>query len=50
MDFKGFFGNWFVRNVIAACVVVLALVFVANFFSRLELIMVRRSRCLTLPI
>lgn len=34
MDFKGFFGNWFVRNVIAACVVVLALVFVANFFSQ----------------
>ena len=35
MDFKGFFGNWFVRNVIAACVVVLALVFVANFFLKI---------------
>lgn len=35
MDFKGFFGNWLVRNVIAACVVVLALVFVANFFLKI---------------
>ena len=35
MDFKGFFGNWFVRNVLAACVVVLALVFVANFFLKI---------------
>lgn len=35
MDFKGFFGNWFVKNVIAACVVVLALVFVANFFLKI---------------
>lgn len=35
MDFKGFFSNWFVKNLLIAAIAVLALVFASNFLLKI---------------
>lgn len=34
MDIKGFFSNWLVKNVLCACLAILALVYISNFLLK----------------